>query len=234
MSLMKFNSPLIPGTLIRRYQRFKVDVRLEDGQQVTAHCPNPGSLLSCNQPGRPVLLSRSTNPKRKLAYTWEMIRMDAGWVGINTNIPNRLVYDAILDGEVPDLSGYEYIRREVPYGKNSRIDIWLKKGANLCFVEIKNVTLVEDGIAYFPDAVTTRGTKHLRELMGIVRQGQRGVMFYLVQRGDGKILKPADHIDPVYGQTLREAHGKEVEILVYRAVVTPEEISLGPRLPYEL
>ncbi|AJY69001.1 transcriptional regulator [Geobacter sulfurreducens] len=222
--------PLYSGTLIRRYQRFLADVRLEDGTVVTAHCPNSGSMKGCSQPGSAVFLSLSDNPKRRLAYTWELVMADGYWAGINTGLPNRLVREGIENGTIAELLGYERIRPEVRYGTNSRVDLLLE-GPGRCWVEVKNVTLVEGGTALFPDAVTERGQKHLRELMEVVRQGDRGVIFFVVQRGDGSAVAPADAIDPVYGRLLRQAVSAGVEALAYRALVTPEEIRLTERLP---
>lgn len=227
--------PLIPGTLIRRYKRFLADIELQDGSRVTAHCPNSGSMLGCNLPGLPVMLSLSPNPNRKLAYTWELVQADGFWVGLNTMLPNRLAEEAILDGTIVELQGYQNLRREVPYGsERSRIDILLEGDQGRCFVEVKNVTLVERGLALFPDAVTERGQKHLRELMEVVRNGGRGVILFTVQRGDGAAVAPADGIDPVYGRLLREAVKKGVEALAYRALVRPEDIRLTERLAVRL
>lgn len=227
--------PLIPGRLIKRYKRFLADVALEDGSLVTAHCPNSGSMLGCNLPGSPVMLSLSPNPNRKLAYTWELVQVDGFWVGLNTMLPNRLAEEAILDGTIVELQGYQNLRREVPYGsERSRIDILLEGDQGRCFVEVKNVTLVERGLALFPDAVTERGQKHLRELMEVVRNGGRGVILFTVQRGDGAAVAPADGIDPVYGRLLREAVKKGVEALAYRALVRPEDIRLTERLAVRL
>ncbi|HEY4745386.1 MAG TPA: DNA/RNA nuclease SfsA [Desulfuromonadaceae bacterium] len=217
-------APLIPGTLIKRYKRFLADVTLADGSMVTAHCPNSGSMKGCAVPGSRVFLSRSTNPNRKLAHTWELAESDGFWAGINTGLPNRLVREAIEDGTVAELQGYGTIRPEVPYGEHSRIDLLLEGPTGRCFVEVKNVTLVEQGRALFPDAVTTRGQKHLNELMRVVREGDRGVIFFTVQRGDGHAVSPADAIDPEYGRLLRLALANGVEALAYRAEVTTEEI----------
>ncbi|MBI3016123.1 MAG: DNA/RNA nuclease SfsA [Candidatus Tectomicrobia bacterium] len=231
---MRFPRPLVPGILIRRYKRFLADVRLADGAEVTAHCPNSGSMRSCNEPGRPVLLSRSSNENRKLAYTWEMIRMGRVWVGINTSLPNRIVRQAIEEGRISELGEYPEIRSEVPFGKASRVDLLLQGPGAPCYVEVKNVSLVEKEIAYFPDSVTARGTKHLRELAARVRQGDRAVMFYLVQRSDGRVFRPADHIDPIYGKALRRALRAGVEILVYRARVSPRGVVIDGKIPYEI
>jgi sugar fermentation stimulation protein A len=228
---MLLPSPLYAGRLIKRYQRFLADVLLESGETVTAHCPNSGSMKGCALPGSAVFLSRSANPKRKLAYTWELVEADGVWAGINTALPNRIVHEAIAGGEIPELAGYSAIRPEVPYGTGSRIDLLLSGDRPPCYVEVKNVTLVEGGQARFPDAVTTRGQKHLRELMEVVRKGERGVIFFLVQRPDGATVAPADDIDPEYGRLLRLAAASGVEPLAYRAEVTPEQVRIACRLP---
>jgi len=223
--------PLVAGHLIRRYKRFLADVELEDGAVVTAHCPNSGSMKGCAIPGSRVYLSRSANEGRKYPFTWELVEADGFWAGINTALPNRLTREAIEDGTVAELQGYGAIRPEVPYGEHSRIDLLLEGAQGRCFVEVKNVTLVEGDRALFPDAVTTRGQKHLRELMRVVGEGDRGVIFFTVQRGDGASVSPADAIDPEYGRLLRLALDNGVEALAYRALVTPQEIRLTGRLP---
>ena len=223
--------PLIAGTLVKRYKRFLADVMLEDGSEVTIHCPNSGSMKGCAAPGSRVYLSRSPNTDRKYPFTWELVQTDGYWAGINTGLPNRLVREAIENGTVDELQGYSAIRPEVPYGEHSRIDLLLENPDGRCFVEVKNVTLVENGQAMFPDAVTTRGQKHLQELMRVVREGDRGVIFFTVQRGDGDSVSPADIIDPEYGRLLRLAIQSGVEALAYRALVTPDEIKLTERLP---
>ena len=223
--------PLIPGKLIKRYKRFLADIELSDGSVVTAHCPNSGSMLGCNLPGSPVLLSTSPNQNRKLPHTWDLLQVGSYWVGLNTMLPNRLAEEAILNGIISELQGYEQLRREVPYGsERSRIDLLLEGEKGRCYVEVKNVTLVQEGMALFPDAVTTRGQKHLRELMEVVRNGDRGVILFTVQRGDGHAVAPADTIDPEYGRLLRQAIANGVEALAYRAEVKPEEIRLTDRL----
>lgn len=218
---------LVPGRLIKRYKRFMADIRLDDGSVVTAHCPNSGSMLGCNMPGSRVMLSRSESPTRKLPYTWELVQVENFWVGINTMLPNRLVEEGILDGTITELQGYQTLRREVRYGsENSRIDLLLERGDERCYIEVKNVTLVEGGLALFPDAVTVRGQKHLRELMEVLQKGQRGVILFTVQRGDGVAVAPADRIDPEYGRLLRKAVDCGVEALAYRATVQPDQIRL--------
>ena len=225
---------LIKGTLLRRYKRFLADVRLGNGHVVTAHCPNSGSMLACSEPGRPVYLSRHNNPKRRTQYTWELIDMPMSLVGVNTLVPNRLVKASVSAGGVPELAGYDRVRTEVKYGHNSRIDILLERGARRCFVEVKNCTLVEKQVACFPDAVTSRGLKHLVELQRQVHEGHRGVMFFLVQRMDARVFRPADHIDPAYGNELRKAFKKGVEILVYDVSLDPGGIELRSGLPCDL
>jgi sugar fermentation stimulation protein A len=222
---------LIPGRLLRRYKRFLADVELPDGTMVTAHCPNSGSMMGCAAPGSQVLLSSSDNPARKLPYTWELVLADGCWVGINTGLPNRLVREGIEQGIVTELQGYGRIRSEVCYGaERSRIDLLLEE-PGLCYVEVKNVTLVQDGVARFPDAATERGQKHLRELMAMVDSGARSVNFFVVQRADARAVAPADAIDPVYGRLLRRAAAAGVELLAYQARVTPGEIVLCQPLP---
>ncbi|WP_173201922.1 DNA/RNA nuclease SfsA [Geobacter sp. SVR] len=223
--------PLIAGTLIKRYKRFLADVLLEDGSVVTIHCPNSGSMKGCADPGSRVFLSRSPNLGRTYPFTWELVESCGCWAGINTGLPNRLAREAIEEGTLAELQGYPLIRPEVRYGERSRIDLLLEGPEGRCFVEVKNVTLVESNRALFPDAVTERGQKHLRELMRVVAEGDRGVILFIVQREDGHSVSPADGIDPSYGRLLRLAVEQGVEALAYRALVTPEEVRLTERLP---
>jgi len=223
---------LIPGTLIRRYKRFLADVKLENGELVTAHCPNSGSMRACSEPGRPVYLSFHDNPNRKLRYTWEIIEMPGSLVGVNTMIPNKLVKKSIEDGLVDELKGYDRVIPEVKVGNGSRLDLLLKKGVGgTCFVEVKNCTLIEDGIACFPDAVTARGHKHLLELQRLAAEGNRCVIFFLIQRMDAEAFRPADHIDPLYGAELRRARLSGVEILAYDVTIDLSKIVLNEQLP---
>ncbi len=222
---------LISGILIRRYKRFLADVILEDGSTVTIYCPNTGSMKGCATPGSSVFFSLSSNSARKYPYTWELVMVNGFWVGINTALPNLLVHEAITNGTVSDLQGYTSIRPEVPYGEQSRIDLLLDGPSGRCFVEVKNVTMLENKRALFPDAVTTRGQKHLNELINVVRNGDRGIIFFTVQRGDGDSVSPADCIDPEYGRLLRLAVTCGVEAFAYRASVSPNEIALTKRLP---
>jgi sugar fermentation stimulation protein A len=225
---------LIEGTLVKRYKRFMADVKLRNNHVVTAHCPNSGSMKACCEPGRTVYLTRHNKPSRRLKYTWEMIDMGTSLVGVNTIVPNRLTKAAVLAGDVPELAGYETVRSEVKYGKNSRIDLLLESGEKRCYVEVKNCTLVVDGLARFPDAVTSRGLKHLVELQEQVKQGDRSVMFYLIQRMDADRFEPADHIDPAYGQELRKAVQNGVEVLVYDVAMDLEGIQLNRSVPFQL
>jgi sugar fermentation stimulation protein A len=226
--------PLIRGTLISRYKRFMTDVRLRNGHVVTAHCPNSGSMAACCEPGRPVFLSRHNSPARRLKYTWELIDMPGSLVGVNTSVPNRLARAAILAGQVAELEGYDTVQTEVRYGQNSRVDLLLETGDKRCFVEVKNCTLVEDQAAYFPDAVTERGLKHLVELQGEVKQGNRAAMFYVIQRMDAEVFSPADHIDPAYGRELRKAFKNGVEIVAYDVAIDLDTIRLNRPLPCRL
>ena len=226
---------LIPGILVKRYKRFMADVKLADGEVVTAHCPNSGSMRECCEPGRPVYLSFHDNPKRKLKYTWELIEMPTSIVGINTLIPNRLVAESIEADLVSDLNGYDNIAREVKTSDNTRLDILLSsEDGNRCYVEIKNCTLVKEGVACFPDAVTSRGLKHLVELSSLVSKGFRCVIFYVIQRMDANIFQPADHIDPAYGRELRQVLKHGVEIIVYDTQIDLKTIRLNRKIPCRL
>ncbi|SFO79725.1 sugar fermentation stimulation protein A [Cohaesibacter marisflavi] len=231
---MKFEKPLIPGRLIQRYKRFLADIELDDGTIITAHCANPGSMLGLKDPGTRVWLSKSDNPKRKLAYSWELSELDDAMIGINTSHPNRIVEEAIRARHVAELTGYETLRREVKYGKNSRIDILLQdEGKPDCYVEVKNVHLLrEQGLAEFPDSVTKRGAKHLSELADMVEQGHRAVMLYLVQRTDANRFALASDIDPAYAEAFQEATGAGVEAIVYQCDISHQEINLTHSIPF--
>ncbi|THF63275.1 DNA/RNA nuclease SfsA [Pseudothauera rhizosphaerae] len=230
---MHFPTPLQPGHLIRRYNRFLADVETSGGI-LTAHCPNTGSMMGCAEPGMKVWLSPAANPARKLAWTWELAEAEPGvLVGVHTGRSNALVREAIESGRVAALGGYPRIRGEVKYGANSRVDLLLEAdGRPPCYVEVKNVTAaVQDGIGHFPDAVTLRGAKHLRELAGMVAAGHRAVLAFCVQREDVREVRPADHIDPAYGRALREAMAAGVEVLALGATVSPAGIELSRMLP---
>ncbi len=225
---MRFPAPLVPGRLVRRYKRFLADCRLDGGEEVTAHVANSGSMLGLAMPGARVFLSRSNDPKRKLAWSWELVEVDGALVGINTGLPNRIVAEAIADGRIPALAGYDRLRREVAYGVRSRVDLLLEgEGRPACYVEVKSVTLSRrPGLAEFPDAVTARGAKHLGELAAMVGAGARAVLVYLVQRGDCAAFEIAADIDPVYAAAARAAVLAGVETLVAHADVTTGGIEI--------
>ena len=227
---MKFAEPLQKVKLIRRYKRFLADVEAESGEQFTIHTANTGRMLGCAEPGSFVWISDSHNAKRKYRHSWELTELDDGnLVGVNTGLANYLVKELILSDIEPMLCGYECIRTEVPYGRErSRIDLLLEEGEGLpdCYVEVKNVTAKDGNFAIFPDAITARGTKHLRELADVVVQGYRGVIFFCVQRGDVTKFRPALEIDPLYAETLREVVAKGVEVMAYRASITNESVVL--------
>lgn len=230
---MRFSTPLIRGRLIRRYKRFLADVLLDGGQTITATCPNTGAMLGLTGPGSVVWLSKSDSTTRKYAYTWELIETDLGLgpslVGINTGHPNRLVSEAIEGRRIRALDGYASLRREVKYGEASRIDILLedaKKGR--CYVEIKNVHLMrKGGLAEFPDCVTARGVKHLRELAQMVAEGHRAVMLYLIQRTDAKRFRLADDLDPAYAAAFQVASAAGVEAMAYACTMSSQEIAVA-------
>lgn len=227
--------PLHRGKLIRRYKRFLADVELENGETVTAHCPNSGSMLACALPGRPVFISHHNDPKRKLKYTWQIIDMPTSLVGVNTQVPNRLVERAVTFGQVPELAGYETVRREVKTSSHTRLDLLLDEpGRRSCFVEVKNCTLVTDGAACFPDAVTSRGLKHLIELQTLAAAGGRAVIFYLVQRMDARVFHPADQIDAAYAEALRRVVKSGVEMIVYDVAINLEKICIRRPVPIQL
>jgi sugar fermentation stimulation protein A len=235
---MKFHAPLVEGVLVNRYKRFFADVRLPSGEIVTAHCANSGSMLSVKEPGARVWLSPAPNPERKLRWTWEIIEVHGGLVGINTGHPNRLVAEAIAAGEISELMGYASLKREQKYGKNSRIDILLESpGKPPCYVEVKNVTLKRqpgEHPAEFPDSVTERGAKHLIEMTDMVKSGARAVMFYLVQRGDCQRFTVAADLDPTYAKGLKSAMKQGVEAVCYGCEVTPDGITIRKPLTLDL
>lgn len=252
---MQFPEPLLPATLLRRYKRFLADVRFPDGTELTVHCPNPGAMTGCLPPaespapgpGWPALISRSSRPGRKLAYTLELVHNGLGWIGVNPALANAVVEEALRAGAIPGLRGYPEIRREIPYGSasapnpgspsafTSRIDFLLAGAAGKCYVEVKSATLVDaDGYYAFPDAVTARGLKHIRELEAAVREGHRAVLLFLIQRSDGGgVFRAAGDIDPAYALGLDAGFRNGVEVLPFLAEVGPEGIRLGKPVPFQ-
>ncbi|HET7176330.1 MAG TPA: DNA/RNA nuclease SfsA [Gammaproteobacteria bacterium] len=232
---MRFEPPLLPGRLIRRYKRFLADVELPDGSRTTVHCPNTGAMLGCAEPGMAVYLSRAANPDRKYPLSWELVEaLPQVWVGIHTGRTNALVREALLNGTLVELAGYGEIRGEVTLHQGFRVDFLLRDPGRRpdCCLEVKNVTAtVRDGVALFPDAVSERASRHLRELMVQVAAGQRAALCFCVQRDDVVEVRPADDIDPVYGATLRAALAAGVELVAYAAQVSPEEVRLHRPVP---
>jgi sugar fermentation stimulation protein A len=234
---MQFPAPLIPATLVRRYKRFLADVVLPSGETITVHCANPGAMTGLNAPGARVWLSKSGNSKRKLAHSWELIETDFGTgaelVGINTGLPNALVAEAIACARIPELTGYATARREVRYGKASRVDFLLEEpGRSPCYLEVKNVHLMRrPGLAEFPDAVTKRGARHLFELSDMVESGARAVMLFVVQIGSAERFSLARDIDPAYGKAFDQARAAGVEALAYRCGISRHEIAVAGAIP---
>ena len=230
---MIFNPPLIRGKLIRRYKRFLADVQLENGDVVVAHCTNSGSMKTCIEEGAPVYLTPVNDPKRKTKFTWELIFINSGWIGINTSIPNKLAYEWIKDGIIEKLRGYTKVQREVKFG-DSRFDVFAENQQEKCFVEVKNVTMKVVNYARFPDAVTMRGLKHLETLLKVKQSGIRAVMLYVIQRMDVDAFGPAWDIDPDYAEALARVYKQGVEIIPVQVKVSPEKIEYWRELPFEL
>lgn len=232
---MRYPTPLLEGRLLRRYKRFLADIELSGGEVVTAHCANPGSMKTCAPEGARAWVSRSDNPKRKLPYTWELVHAEGSMVMINTHRANDLVHEAITEGVISELSGFRSLRREVRFGEKSRVDFLLETDEGECYLEVKNVTLGFGGaVSAFPDSVTERGTRHLRELMAMVDGGKRAALLFCCSRAGTESVRPADTIDPTYGRTLREAASRGVELLAYGCEVSRDEVKLSRRLPIDL
>ena len=231
---MRFAEPLIAGRFVRRYQRFLADFVLADGQQVVAHCANPGSMLTCLQPGARAWLSRRPDPRRKLRFTWEIAEVGRARIYVNPVRSNHLVAEAVEAGWVPELAGYDRLRREVRVG-SSRIDLLLEREEQRCYVEVKSATLrLGPRLAGFPDAVTERGRRHLDELVRLVGAGHRAVLFFTVNRTDAHAMAPADGIDPLYGATLRYALQAGVEVLAYRTRISPRGVKIDHSVPFRI
>jgi len=230
---MRFETPLVPARLLRRYLRFLADAELETGEVVKAHCPNTGAMLGLKDPGLRIWLEPNDDPRKKLDWGWRLVELGNGhWAGIDTSVPNRVVKEALLAKAIGALGSYETVRPEVPYGHGSRVDFVLGTGGQDIYVEVKNVHLRRDGDwAEFPDSVTDRGAKHLRELSDVVAGGQRAVMLYLVQRTDCRDFRLAEDIDPAYAQAFDAARRAGVEMLCFDTRIKPEGVDLGQELP---
>ncbi len=228
---MKFDSPLLQGRIVARYKRFLVDVILDGGNHITAHCPNSGAMTGCIGEGWHAMLTHHDVPERKLKYTLEMTRNGkSGWIGVNTGRTNCVAAEAIQKGYIKELSHYRTLRREVKVDEESRLDILLSGGPDPdCYVEVKSVTLLHQGSYQFPDAITRRGQRHLERLMELRTRGFRAVNLFLIQRGGGDHFRPANHIDSRYGELLRKAHDRGVEVLAYECRLTRRGIGIqGP------
>ena len=231
---MDFTTPLIPARLIKRYKRFLADARLEDGTEITAHCANPGSMMGLKEPGTKIWLEPNDDPKKKLKYGWRLVDHEDGhFTGVDTSVPNRALKASLMAHEIPELASYPTVRSEVKYGQNSRIDFLLSGDGPDLYVEVKSVTLSrQTGCAEFPDSVTARGTKHLNELVEMVKSGHRALMFYLVQRTDADHVTLAEDIDPTYAAAFDAARAAGVEVLAYNCQISPQSITLGKPLPF--
>lgn len=252
---MDFPQPLERGVLVSRYKRFFADVVMDDGREITAHCPNPGAMLGLNTPGLPAWLSKSDDPKRKLAHTLELVEADGGLVGINTLHPNRIVAEALAADAIPELAGYAGHRREVRYGANSRVDFlledpdrapcWLEvknqqrnynapvKAEHRLWLEVKNCHLSRTkGLAEFPDCVAARSTKHLSELEAMVREGDRAAVLFVVQRTDCERFQAAADCDPAFAKALERVAANGVEIYVYGCEISTTGVRLSHRIPF--
>ncbi|MDT8327794.1 MAG: DNA/RNA nuclease SfsA [Roseovarius sp.] len=231
---MRFQTPLVPAVLIRRYKRFLADIRLEDGREVTAHCANPGSMMGLAEPGLKIWVEPNDDPKKKLKFGWRLIEHEDGhFTGVDTGLPNRALRAALEAGTITELAAYDTVRPEQRYGTKSRID-FLLQGAGLpdAYVEVKSVTLSRaPGLAEFPDSVTARGARHLGDLADMARLGHRAVLFYLVQRSDAQSVGVARDIDPTYAAALDHARAAGVEVLAYGTDISPEAITITQRLP---
>ncbi|HEY2658179.1 MAG TPA: DNA/RNA nuclease SfsA [Caulobacteraceae bacterium] len=231
---MQFPQPLAHGVLVRRYKRFLADVVLDDGTEITAHCPNPGAMLGLNSPGFEVWLSHSPDPKRKLAYTVQLVKADGALVGINTLLPNKLTAEALATGIIGEVAGYEQVRAEVRYGEASRVDFLLQSEERpACWLEVKNCHLSRTaGLAEFPDCVAARSLRHLRELAAMVAAGDRAVVLFVVQRMDCEAFCACYELDPAFANGLDHAAEAGVEVLIYACDVAVDGVRISRRLPW--
>lgn len=222
------------ATLIKRYKRFLADVRLQDGNELTVHGPNPGAMLGCSTPGSPVVISRADNPRRKYAWTLEMVQEHGVWIGVHTGRTNGLVHEALKNGVITDFGRIDAIQPEVVVSDKSRLDFRLETEHGPAYLEVKNCSLAQEHIAYFPDAVTSRGARHLHELAQLAGEGYDAAVLFCIERADASICKPAAHIDPVYAETMARALAQGVRALAWQAEVSPREIVIRRSLPFSL
>lgn len=231
---MKFVSPLIPGILVKKHRRSLVDVKLESGSIVTAHCPTRAALNGCTDAGSPVMLSDSGDPTRRNPFTWELVRVRTTWVCVNAGAPAEVLYETVKAGTLPGFTDIHEIQRDALYGRGSRIALVLHGMEQNCFINVYSVTWGDNGDALFPDAPNPRVTTSIRELTEIAEQGHRAVAFFFVQRGDCTVFKPAETVDKDFLKAMIAAEGGGVEMLVHGAQITMDGITLGDRLPYAL
>lgn len=232
---MRFQTPLVPARLIRRYKRFLADCRLEDGREITAHCANPGSMMGLAEPGMKIWLEPNDDPKKKLKFGWRLVDHENGhFTGVDTSVPNRALRTALMDRALPALADCDQVLPEQKYGENSRIDFLLKTdGKPDTYVEVKSVTLSrQPGLAEFPDSVTARGAKHMEELARMAAQGHRAIVLYLVQRSDAQRVSIARDIDPTYAQSLTKARAQGVEVMAIGTAISPDSIAIADPLPF--
>ena len=230
---MIFDTELVHGKLIKRYKRFLADISLDNGDIITAHCTNSGSMKSCIEVGASVYLTPNDDPSRRTKFTWEMIHINGDWVGVNTLMPNKLAFEGITNNSIDKLAGYNFAKREVKFS-DSRFDIYAENDTEKCFIEVKNVTMKSENYALFPDAVTSRGLKHLKTLVEVKRSGIRDVMLYIIQRTAVDTFGIAKSIDPKYNSGLLRAISEGVEVIAMQAKVSPQEIILQKELPINI
>jgi sugar fermentation stimulation protein A len=230
-SSMKFSTTLIGGKLVKRYRRFLVDVQLDSGPTVTAHCPNSGTMLGCSEPGRPVLLSQSKDPHRRNAYTWELIKMNDALVGINVSVPRKVLAESLRAKLIPSLKNYNDLLLDAEYGRGNKVDIMMHGIEQNVFINVHHVAWTENRIAKFPETANARARKGLKDLADIAAQGHKAIAFFFVQRSDCNSFSPAITVDPEFGKLFKEAQKQGVEMMVYRAKITPGEIALGIPIP---
>lgn len=227
---MKYSTTLIGGKLVRRYRRFLVDVKLDNGTLVTAHCPNSGSMVGCSEPGSPVLLSESKDPHRRNAYTWELTKVGKVWVGVNVQVPRKVVSEALHHDTIPELSGFSDLLLDAEYGRGNKVDIMMHGTESNLFMNVYHVAWAANGVARFPESPNARARKGLKELAEIATQGHKAVAFFFVQRQDCTLFAPAVEVDPEFAKLFKEAKANGVNILAYNARISPDEICIGSHL----